>query len=134
VAARGVGRAVRLPVGAAFHSPLMRPVATELECFTAALLWRDALVPVVANADASMVRRGEHIRRSLVAQIAAPVRCVECVTALLESGCRHFLELGPGRVLSGLVRQICPEADVATADSRAAIEAFATARPHLLAA
>jgi [acyl-carrier-protein] S-malonyltransferase len=91
-------------------------------------------VPVAANASGTMILGSDAVRRSLVAQIAAPVRWVDCVHALLEAGCRHFLELGPGRVLTGLVRQICPDADVAAADSRSAIEAYAAARPHLLTA
>ena len=134
VAERGLGRAIKLPVGAAFHSPLMRPVEQELDRTTAALRWQDATVPVAGNASGSMLRGAEQVRRSLVVQITAPVRWVACVHALHAAGCRHFLELGPGRVLSGLVRQVCPEADVAAADSRAAIEAFAAARPHLVRA
>ncbi len=134
VAARGLGRAVRLPVGAAFHSPLMRAVADELDGVTAGLAWRAPDVPIAANASGGLVATAEGVRRALVTQVAAPVRWVSCVHALVDAGCRHFLELGPGRVLSGLVRQICPGADVAAADSRAAIEAFAATRPHLLSA
>jgi [acyl-carrier-protein] S-malonyltransferase len=131
---RGEGRAVRLPVGAAFHSTLMRPVQRELGSAVAGLGWRDPEVPVAANASGAMVQTAAGVREALVAQIAAPVRWVACVRALLDAGCRHFLELGPGRVLSGLVRQIAPEADVVAADSRAAIEAYAASRPHLVSA
>jgi [acyl-carrier-protein] S-malonyltransferase len=131
---QGVGRAVRLPVGAAFHSTLMRPVQQELRGVVAGLGWRDPEVPIAVNASGAMVQTAAGVQKALVAQIAAPVRWVACVRALLEAGCHHFLELGPGRVLGGLVRQIAPEADISAADSRAAIEAYAAARPHLLTA
>jgi [acyl-carrier-protein] S-malonyltransferase len=128
------GRGVRLPVGAAFHSPLMQPVQIELAKTAAVLPWRDPDAPLVSNSSGLLVHSASAVRKALAAQIAAPVRWVACVQTLLAAGCRHFLELGPGRVLTGLVRQIAPGVDVAAADSRAAIEAYVAARPHLLAA
>jgi [acyl-carrier-protein] S-malonyltransferase len=125
-------RAIRLPVGAAFHGPLMRPVQERVAAAAAALDWRDPEAPVAGNASGRLVRGGAAVREALVAQIAAPVRWIACVRALVEDGCRHFLQLGPGGVLAALVRQIAPAADVATASSRAEIEAFAAARPHLI--
>lgn len=130
----GVGRATRLPVGGAFHSPLMRPVQHRLHRIAAALPWTDPRTPLAANVAGALVHTGHGVRDALVAQVTAPVHWVACVRALVDAGCRHFLELGPGQVLTGLVRQIAPGADVAAAGSRAAIEAFASARPHLLIA
>jgi [acyl-carrier-protein] S-malonyltransferase len=124
-------RGIRLPVGAAFHSPLMRPAQERVAAAAAELDWRAPQAPLASNASGELVSGAAAVREALVAQIAAPVRWVACVRALVESGCRHFLQLGPGNVLAGLVRQIAPEADVATADSRVAIEAFAAARPQL---
>lgn len=129
-----VGRGVRLPVGAAFHSSLMRPAQIELAKTAAGLPWRDPEAPLASNSSGLLVHSGFGVRAALMAQIAAPVRWVTCVQTLLASGCRHFLELGPGRVLSGLVRQIAPDSDAAAADSRAAIEAYVATRPHLLTA
>jgi [acyl-carrier-protein] S-malonyltransferase len=126
------GRGVRLPVGAAFHSALMRPVRDELSGVVTGLGWRDLEVPLAANTSGALVQSAAVVREALVAQVTEPVRWVACVRALLDAGCRHFLELGPGRVLSGLVRQIAPGADVAAADSRAAIEAYVATRRHLL--
>jgi [acyl-carrier-protein] S-malonyltransferase len=128
------GRGVPLPVGAAFHSPLMSPVQQQIAKTVATLSWRDLHAPLASNSSGRLVRSASAVREALMAQIAAPVRWVACVQALLAAGCRHFLELGPGRVLSGLVRQIAPEADVAAVDSRAGIEAYVAARPHLLTA
>jgi [acyl-carrier-protein] S-malonyltransferase len=126
------GRGVRLPVGAAFHSSLMCPTQMELAETVTALPWHDAEAPVASNASGELVDTGSAVRGALMAQIASPVRWVACVQALIAHGCRHFLELGPGRVLTGLVRQIAPEADVAAADSREAIAAYVAKRPHLL--
>lgn len=125
-------RGVRLPAGAAFHSRLLRPVGDELAGVIAGLPWRDPDLPVASNAAGALVRDAAGVRESLMAQVASPVRWVDCVRALLDAGCEHFLELGPGGVLRGLVRQISRRIDVATADSRAAIEAYAASRPHLL--
>ncbi|MBA3260865.1 MAG: ACP S-malonyltransferase [Thermoleophilaceae bacterium] len=122
----GAGRAVPLPVGAAFHSRLMKPVQAKLDETMSRLSWSDPEVPLVANFSGSPVADAEGVRRALVEQIASPVRWVECVRTLLGSGCTTFLELGPGRVLGGLVRQIADvEVQVASADSRAALEKFA---------
>jgi [acyl-carrier-protein] S-malonyltransferase len=127
-------RGLRLPVGAAFHSELMHPVQQQLARILAGLRWRGPEVPLASNASGSLVNTASAARDALMAQAAAPVRWVACVRALVDAGCRHFLELGPGHVLAGLVRQIAPEIDVAAADSRGAIEAYAASRPHLVAA
>jgi [acyl-carrier-protein] S-malonyltransferase len=129
-----IGRGVRLPVGAAFHSSLMRPIQTELAKTVAVLPWRDPDAPLASNSSGLLLHGAADVRDALIAQIASPVRWVACVQTLVAAGCRHFLELGPGRVLTGLVRQIAPDADVAAADSRAAITAFIETRPHLLTA
>jgi [acyl-carrier-protein] S-malonyltransferase len=132
VAEEGAGRAIRLPVGAAFHSPLMIPVRQRLAVLTQTLGWRAPRIVLVANATGRPVRGADGLRRALVAQVAAPVRWVDCVEALVAAGCRHFLELGPGQVLTGLVRQIAPDVETVAANSRATLEAFAAAHPDLV--
>lgn len=122
----GAKRAIRLQAGGAFHSELMKPVQQRLDELTQTLSWSDPAVPLVSNAFGAPVSTAEDVRRALVAQIASPVRWVDCVTSLSESGCR-FLELGPGRVLTGLVRAIDPEAQFAAADSPAKLAAYAEA-------
>jgi [acyl-carrier-protein] S-malonyltransferase len=132
VARDGAGRAVRLPVGAAFHSPLMIPVRRRLATLTRTLRWRAPRVPLVANASGHPVRGAEGVRRALVAQVAAPVRWTDCIEALVAAGFRYFVELGPGHVLTGLVRQIAPGVEAVAADGRARLEAFAAAHPELV--
>jgi [acyl-carrier-protein] S-malonyltransferase len=117
-------KAIRLQTGAAFHSPLMQPVQHRLACFMDGLTWNDARVALVANASASALTAAADIRQALIDQIASPVRWSGCVSTLLRSGCDTFLELGPGRVLSGLVKQIAPNATVFAADSPSKVREF----------
>jgi [acyl-carrier-protein] S-malonyltransferase len=133
--ARGAGaRVLRLPVGGAFHSPAMQPVRAALERSVAAMRWRAPEVPLAVNASGAILSSAEDVRAALVEQVAAPVRWVECVRALVAAGCTTFLELGPGRVLGGLVRAVAPEVEVYAADSREALIAVAARRGYHSAA
>jgi [acyl-carrier-protein] S-malonyltransferase len=124
----GAARAVRLQVGAAFHSQLMKPVQTSLAETMKATSWNDPEVPLVANFSGRVVSDAEGLREALITQIASPVRWVDCVQTLVDAGCTSFLELGPGRVLSGLVRQIAGgDVDAVAADSREKLAQFAQA-------
>jgi [acyl-carrier-protein] S-malonyltransferase len=121
----GASKAVRLKVSAAFHSVLMEPVQREMSEMMDKLTWKDPTVPVVANASGAVLHTGEEVCRALVAQIASPVLWVDCVQTLVEEGCTRFLELGAGRVLGGLVRQIDSDVEVFAADSPEKLSAFA---------
>jgi [acyl-carrier-protein] S-malonyltransferase len=128
----GAEKVVRLQVGAAFHSELMKPVqerhASEMERVS----WREPEVPLASNAFGGIVRTGDEVREALVAQIASTVRWVECVEALAGEGCGTFLELGSGRVLTGLVRQILgSDTDTAAADAPQKLASFVESRPQL---
>jgi [acyl-carrier-protein] S-malonyltransferase len=128
----GAEKVVRLQVGAAFHSELMKPVQDRLAAEMEGISWRDPDVPLVSNASGGVVRTAAEVREALVAQIASPVRWVECVQALAGNGCETFLELGSGRVLSGLVRQVIGmEADAAAADSPKKLQTFLESHPEL---
>jgi [acyl-carrier-protein] S-malonyltransferase len=130
--AAGAEKAIRLQVGAAFHSELMKPVQARMAQAMEAVTWNDPQVPLASNASGTLVRTGDEVHQALIAQIASPVRWVECVQTLLQEGCTTFLELGSGRVLIGLVRQINPEVDAFAADSRQKVAAFAAGRPALI--
>ena len=129
----GAAKVVRLQVGAAFHSELMRPVQARMAEAMADVAWSDPEVPLVSNASSAIVDKAQEVHDALVAQIASPVRWVDCVRALVEAGSTTFLELGPGRVLSGLVRQIVPGADTASTDSPQGLEGFLQERSGLTA-
>jgi [acyl-carrier-protein] S-malonyltransferase len=124
----GARRAMRLQVGAAFHSPMMEPVARELAAEMEAISFRDPAVPIVSNATGAVIGTGEQIRAALLEQIASPVLWARCVETMIGEGCKAFLELGPGRVLSGLVRQIDRELEVSAAESITKLSEFAGAR------
>jgi [acyl-carrier-protein] S-malonyltransferase len=121
----GASKAVRLKVSAAFHSVLMEPVQREMAEMMGKLTWMDPTVPLVANASGTVIRTGDQVCQALVAQIASPVLWVQCVQTLAGEGCTRVLELGPGRVLGGLVRQIDSDVEVFAADSPQKLEAFA---------
>jgi [acyl-carrier-protein] S-malonyltransferase len=132
--AAGAKRALRLQVGAAFHSALMEPVRERMRALLAELSFNVATPPLAANCLGRIVAEPDDVRDALVTQIASPVRWVDCVRALRKAGVTHFLELGPGRVLSGLVRQIDPDATVIACGTRAKLEELVAAQPELVAA
>ena len=104
--AGGAKRAVILPVSAPFHSSLMQPAAQRLEADLRATAFQPLRVPLVNNADAEITTSGEEARESLIRQVTLPVRWEESVRELIDHGVNTFVEVGPGRVLTGLLRQI----------------------------
>lgn len=104
--AGGAKRAVMLSVSAPFHSSLMKPAAERLEADLRATAFHTLRVPLVNNADAELTTSGDEARESLVRQVTLPVRWEESVRELIDQGVNTFVEVGPGRVLTGLLRQI----------------------------
>jgi [acyl-carrier-protein] S-malonyltransferase len=102
----GAKRTVMLPVSAPFHCALMQPAQDLLAADLAGLQFRDPEFPVAANVSATLVRSGSEARTVLIAQVTGAVRWVECIELLIAQGATHFVEVGPGRVLSGLMKQI----------------------------
>ena len=122
--ARGVKRALPLPVSAPFHCALMAPAADAMARALAAEPPRPPLVPVVANVTAEPVSDPVEIRDLLVRQVTATVRWRESVAAMKAEGVDTVVELGAGKVLAGLVRRIAPEMAASSVGSPAEIEAF----------
>ena len=104
--AAGAKRALPLPVSAPFHCALMAPVQPRLQAVIDGLAWRAPMVPVVTNVEATPCIDPAVLRRLLVEQVVAPVRWIEIVQALSKAGVTRVVELGPGKVLSGLVKRI----------------------------
>ena len=125
---RGAKRAMLLPVSAPFHSPLMAPVREGMAPLLAELPISDPCVPVVCNVDARPLEKAADVRDALLRQIDAPVRWVESVECLAgELGIESFVEVGPGKVLSGLIRRIAREAKTASVGDPEAVRGLAAA-------
>jgi [acyl-carrier-protein] S-malonyltransferase len=124
----GADKVVPLQVGAAFHSELMKPTQAKMAEAMQDVSWSDPSVPMASNASGGLVTTGDEVRDALVAQIASPVRWVDCAHTLEDAGADRYLELGPGRVLGGLTRQtLGMETDASSADSPAKLESFVAA-------
>ena len=121
--AKGAKRALALPVSAPFHSALMAPAAARLAGVLRAVPIRDLRVPVVTNVAADLLTEGVRVVDVLVRQVTAPVRWEEVVTRLVKEGARIFIEVGPGKVLSGLIRRISPEVRVLNVEDQASLDA-----------
>lgn len=122
--AKGVKRAMPLPVSAPFHCKLMAPAADAMAEALAATAPRAPLVPLVANVTAARVEDPLLIRELLVEQVTATVRWRESVQAMVDEGVETFVELGAGRVLTGLAKRIAPEATGLAAATPAEVEAL----------
>lgn len=112
----GAKRALVLPVGGAFHSPLMEPARQELEAAIRNTTFNTPRCPVYQNVTASAVSDPEAIQQNLVAQLTAPVRWTQSVQSMVADGATEFIEVGPGKVLQGLVRKIAPEVNASSAE------------------
>lgn len=102
----GAKRTVMLPVSAPFHCALMQPAQENLATALESVSFKDPCFPVACNVDARFIRRGPDARDTLIRQVTGAVRWVECIQLLATTGATHFLEVGPGRVLNSLNRQI----------------------------
>jgi [acyl-carrier-protein] S-malonyltransferase len=130
--AAGAEKAVRLQVGAAFHSQLMAPTQERMAELMSEVSWRDPDVPMASNAMGRLVTTADEVRQALITQITSPVRWVDCVEALVAAGVAQTLELGAGRTLTGLIRQINREVEGSAVDSVKKLESFATANPQFV--
>ena len=108
----GARRALRLPVGGAFHSPLMAPAAEDLKVAILKTEFRKPFCPIYQNVSAKAEIEPEIIRENLLKQLTAPVRWTQSVQNMITDGATEFYEFGPGDVLKGLIRKINPEAIV----------------------
>ena len=117
-AAKGLGakRAVVLPVSVAAHSPLMVEAAAGMRVALAGIEFHDPEVPLLANADARPLNTADACRAELVDHLTTGVDWIAAVTAMRSAGVDRFVEVGPGRVLSGLIRRIAPDAETIPLD------------------
>ena len=108
----GARRALRLPVGGAFHSPLMEPARVELEKAIAEVEFHTPSCPIYQNVDAQPQSDSEVIKRNVIAQLTAPVRWTQSTKNMIADGIDTYTELGPGNVLQGLIKKVNVEVEV----------------------
>jgi len=113
--AAGAKRALLLPVGGAFHSPMMEPAREELAAAIEATGFSKPICPVYQNVTASAVSEAEEIKKNLIIQLTAPVRWTQSVQQMIADGATSFTEVGPGKVLVGLVNKINKEVETISA-------------------
>ena len=104
--AAGAKRALILPVGGAFHSPLMQPAQQELETAISATNFQTPICPVYQNVTADAVTDPDQIKKNLLVQLNAPVRWTQTMEKMIQDGATSFTEVGPGKVLQGLVKKV----------------------------
>lgn len=113
--AKGAKRALKLPVGGAFHSPLMEPARQELAAAIAATPFNAPICPVYQNVNAKPSTDPATIKENLISQLTAPVRWTQSVQNMVADGATHFVEVGPGKVLQGLIKKIEKTAEAVSA-------------------
>ena len=121
----GARKIVNLPVSVAAHSPLMAEAAQNLRAALAEVPFRDPIIPLLANADGHPITTAEGARGELIDHLTAGVDWVGAVERMVESGVTTFIEVGPGRVLTGLIKRIAPDAEAAALDDPASPDRLA---------
>jgi [acyl-carrier-protein] S-malonyltransferase len=111
----GAKRALILPVGGAFHSPMMEPAREELAAAIEATTFSTPICPVYQNVTASAVSSPDEIKKNLIIQLTAPVKWTQSVRQMINDGATSFTEVGPGKVLVGLVNKIDKEVETISA-------------------
>ncbi|MFD3000484.1 ACP S-malonyltransferase [Pontibacter toksunensis] len=114
--AAGAKRALPLPVGGAFHSPLMKPAEEELAQAIESTTFSEGICPIYQNVDAKPHTDPEEIKQNLIKQLTAPVLWTQLVQEMIADGATHFIECGPGKVLQGLVKKVERTAEVSSAE------------------
>ncbi len=121
---RGVRRALPLPVSAPFHCELMKPAEQRLQPVLEEANIRDLSMSLVSNVDASPIGTAHAVRNALLRQVASPVRWVESIQKMISMGVRRFVEVGPGNVLTGLIKRIDSSVELINVSDAASIEAY----------
>lgn len=118
----GAKRAIVLPVSVAAHSPLMTEAAEGMRTALAGVAFSDPIVPLLTNADARPIETAEACRTELVEHLTAGVDWIRIVERMIGAGVTTFVEIGPGRVLTGLIKRIAPDAEIIPADDPASLD------------
>jgi [acyl-carrier-protein] S-malonyltransferase len=120
--AKGARRAVLLPVSAPFHCALMQPAQEEVGRVLSGISLSDPAIPVASNVSGKLVTTADEARNALIHQVTGAVRWIDCVNALVAAGADTFVEAGPGKVLTGLMKQIAPDQKALNVEDAASLE------------
>lgn len=112
----GARRALLLPVGGAFHSPLMQPAREELAAAIESTIFNEPSCPIYQNVTTTAVSVSNDVKENLIAQLTAPVKWTQSVQNMVADGANSFVEVGPGKVLQGLVKKIEPSVEISSAN------------------
>jgi [acyl-carrier-protein] S-malonyltransferase len=123
----GIKRALPLPVSAPFHCELMKPAEERLKPILDDANIKDLWIALISNVDASPIGTSTAVRNALVRQVSSPVRWVESVQKMISMGVRKFVEIGPGNVLTGLIKRIDPSVELVNVSDVESIERFMNA-------
>ena len=123
--AAGARRIVPLNVSAGFHTPLMAPAAQQLRAALDRIEWRSPRIPVMANLTGREHQGGDRIPHVMEMQLRSPVRWADCVKSLLDAGCDMFIEVGPKRALTGMMRELAPGTAAVAVGTAAAVAELA---------
>jgi [acyl-carrier-protein] S-malonyltransferase len=126
----GAKRVLPLPVSAPFHCAMMEPVKPRLEPVLRQIAWKEPRIPVVTNVEAKANRDLTRVVPLLIEQVTSPVRWIECVQELVRLGVTRFVEVGPGKVLSGLAKRIDKTVEVFNVEDKASLEKTLAAFPR----
>src|SRR5438067_6131496 len=118
----GAKRVIPLNVSAAFHTPLMAPAAERLRAALDRIEWRSPRLPVMANLTGRPHQQGDRIPHVMEMQLRSPVRWAACVQALADAGCDTFVEVGPKRALTGMMKELAPGRKAVAAGTPAAVQ------------
>jgi len=120
----GAKRVIPLNVSAAFHTPLMAPAAERLRAALDRIEWRSPRLPVMANLTGRPHQQGDRIPHVMEMQLRSPVRWAACVQALADAGCDTFVEAGPKRALTGMMKELAPGRKAVAVATPAAVSEF----------
>jgi [acyl-carrier-protein] S-malonyltransferase len=120
--AKGARRAVMLPVSAPFHCVLMQPAQEEVARVLAGITLSNPAIPVASNVTGKLITTAEEARNALIQQVTGAVRWVDCINALVAAGANTFVEAGPGKVLTGLMKQIAPDQKALNVEDSASLD------------
>jgi len=123
--AKGAARVIPLAVSGAFHSPLMQPAVDGMTVALGKVSFKDPAVPIIGNVTAQPLTRGDQFRDELLQQLVKPVQWQKTVEHILSTGQKSFIEIGPGKVLAGLIKRITRDAEVFNIGDAAAVKALA---------